>query len=114
MVSNVGTFAQNDLLRRRMLEIQTDVNRLQVQVSSGKKSDAYSGLGAVAQSTVLPYTSGRGNLLAVACVVSTALGVDRNRSRRIFRGAPWPCTRIGRPISSRRGLRRLAASMSIL
>jgi len=45
MVSNVGTFAQNDLLRRRMLEIQTDVNRLQVQVSSGKKSDAYSGLG---------------------------------------------------------------------
>ena len=45
MVSNVSTHAQNELLRRRVLEIQTEVNRVQVQVSSGKKSDAYSGLG---------------------------------------------------------------------
>jgi flagellin-like hook-associated protein FlgL len=49
MVNNVGTFAQNDLLRRRMIEIQAEVNRLQVQVSSGKKSDAYSGLGGGAR-----------------------------------------------------------------
>lgn len=44
MISNVGTFAQNELLRSRLTETQADLNRLQVQVSSGKKSVDYSGL----------------------------------------------------------------------
>ena len=42
MVQNVGTFAQNELLRARILEIQTESNRLQVQVASGKKGETYS------------------------------------------------------------------------
>ncbi|MBL8697260.1 MAG: hypothetical protein JNK67_02740 [Alphaproteobacteria bacterium] len=44
MISNVGTFAQNELLRNRLTETQSELNRLQVQVSSGKKSVEYSGL----------------------------------------------------------------------
>lgn len=45
MVATVGTFAQNEILRSRMRETQAEFNALQVQVSSGKKSDSYSGLG---------------------------------------------------------------------
>lgn len=44
MISNVGTFAQNELLRGRLTETQASLNRLQIQVSSGKKSVEYSGL----------------------------------------------------------------------
>lgn len=44
MVANVGTFAQNELLRLRLLDTQTEINRLQTQVSSGKKSPNFSGL----------------------------------------------------------------------
>ena len=45
MVSSIGTFAQNEVLRRRILDTQTEFNRLQVQVSSGKRGADYSSLG---------------------------------------------------------------------
>jgi flagellar hook-associated protein 3 FlgL len=44
MVSNIGSFAQNEWMRARLSETQQELNRLQGQVSSGKKSDRYSGL----------------------------------------------------------------------
>jgi flagellar hook-associated protein 3 FlgL len=44
MVSNVGSFAQNEWMRSRLAETQKELNRLQTQVSSGKKSEVYSGL----------------------------------------------------------------------
>ena len=45
MVTSIGTFAQNEVLRRRILDTQTEFNRLQVQVSSGKRGANYSSLG---------------------------------------------------------------------
>jgi flagellin-like hook-associated protein FlgL len=44
MVSNVGTYAQAETMRVRLLEQQREINRLQVQLSTGKKTDVYSGL----------------------------------------------------------------------
>lgn len=44
MVANIGSYAQNELMRSRLLETQQEMNRLQAQVASGKKSDRYSGL----------------------------------------------------------------------
>jgi flagellar hook-associated protein 3 FlgL len=45
MVASIGTFAQNEILRRRSQEVQLELNTLQTQVSSGKRADTYSGLG---------------------------------------------------------------------
>lgn len=44
MVANIGSYAQNEMMRRRLLDTQSELNRLQAQVASGKKSDTYSGL----------------------------------------------------------------------
>ena len=44
MINNVGTFAQNEFMRMRLTETQAEFNKLQGQVSSGKKSQNYSGL----------------------------------------------------------------------
>lgn len=44
MINNVGTFAQNEFMRMRLTETQAEFNNLQGQVSSGKKSQTYSGL----------------------------------------------------------------------
>jgi len=49
MVSIVGTFAQNDFLRRLSQNNQADLNTLQAQVSSGKKATTYSDLGETAR-----------------------------------------------------------------
>jgi flagellar hook-associated protein 3 FlgL len=45
MVASIGTFAQNEILRRRSQEAQLELNTLQTQVSSGRKADTFSGLG---------------------------------------------------------------------
>ncbi len=47
MVSNVSTLAQNQFIRSRILELQNQMNGLQEQVSSGKKSTTYSGISEV-------------------------------------------------------------------
>lgn len=44
MVGNVGSYAANEQMRSRMLQTQQELNRLQGQVASGKKSATYSGL----------------------------------------------------------------------
>ena len=44
MIGNVGTFAQNEFMRLRLTETQSQFNKLQGQVSSGKKSQNYSDL----------------------------------------------------------------------
>lgn len=44
MVSNIGSYAQNEMMRTRLAETQQELNRLQGQVASGKKTDLYSGL----------------------------------------------------------------------
>lgn len=49
MVALIGTFAQNEILRRRSQEVQSELNVLQAQVSSGKKATSYSGLGESAR-----------------------------------------------------------------
>jgi len=47
MVSNVSTLAQNQFIRSRILDLQNQMNRLQEQVSSGKKAITYSGISEV-------------------------------------------------------------------
>lgn len=44
MVGNIGSYAANEQMRSRMLQTQQELNRLQGQVASGKKSATYSGL----------------------------------------------------------------------
>lgn len=45
MVASIGTFAQNEILRRRSQDAQLEINTLQAQVSSGRKAETFSGLG---------------------------------------------------------------------
>ena len=47
MVSNISTLAQNQFMRSRILELQNQMNVLQEQVASGKKSIVYSGISEV-------------------------------------------------------------------
>src|SRR5262249_9158587 len=47
MVSQVSTLAQNQFIRSRILELQNQMNKLQEQVSSGKKAVTYSGISEV-------------------------------------------------------------------
>jgi len=47
MVSSISTLAQNQFIRNRILELQNQMNGLQEQVASGKKSTAYSGISEV-------------------------------------------------------------------
>ncbi len=44
MIGNVGSFAQNELMRMNLAATQSEFNKLQGQVSSGKKSQNYSDL----------------------------------------------------------------------
>lgn len=44
MSMNVATNAHNTALRLRLLEVQAEMTKTQIQVSTGKKSDLYSGL----------------------------------------------------------------------
>jgi flagellar hook-associated protein 3 FlgL len=53
MVStSLATFTQNQIIRARILEIQNDMMRTQIQVSTGKKTDVYSGLRTEARSSI--------------------------------------------------------------
>src|SRR5882724_8213794 len=49
---NVSTLTQNEFLRSRILELQNRMIDTQAQVSSGKKSQVYSGLGFDAPTSV--------------------------------------------------------------
>ncbi|MBM3546248.1 MAG: hypothetical protein FJX54_04810 [Alphaproteobacteria bacterium] len=51
-IGGVGTLAQNLLLRSTVRNIQGELDRVQIQIASGKKSDVYSGLGATSHSTL--------------------------------------------------------------
>jgi flagellar hook-associated protein 3 FlgL len=44
MSMNVATLAHNTALRLRLLEVQSEMNQTQMEVSTGKKSDIFSGL----------------------------------------------------------------------
>jgi flagellar hook-associated protein 3 FlgL len=49
MVANIGTFAQNEMIRRRVIDNQAEHARLQAQISSGRRSETFSGLGDAAR-----------------------------------------------------------------
>ena len=48
-MSTVSTIGQNTFLNSQILNIETQLNTLSNQVSSGKKSDTYSGINTVSQ-----------------------------------------------------------------
>jgi flagellar hook-associated protein 3 FlgL len=53
MVStSLATLTQNQIIRARILEIQNDMMRTQIQVSTGKKTDVYSGLRTDARTSI--------------------------------------------------------------
>ena len=53
MVStSIATLTQNQIIRSRILDIQTEMMRTQVQVATGKKTDVYSGLRSDARTSI--------------------------------------------------------------
>jgi flagellar hook-associated protein 3 FlgL len=52
MSMNVATLAHNTALRLRLLEVQSEMNLTQMQVSTGKKSDIFSGLRSEARTSI--------------------------------------------------------------
>jgi len=51
-INNVATLAQNLLLQTQVRSIQGQLDKVQLQISSGKKTDVYSGLGATSRMTL--------------------------------------------------------------
>jgi flagellar hook-associated protein 3 FlgL len=51
-INNVATLAQNLLLQSQVRSIQGQLDKVQMQIASGKKTDVYSGLGAVSRMTL--------------------------------------------------------------
>lgn len=47
-MTTLSTLGQNQLIRAEMSKVQLDINKLQQQISSGKKTDQYGDLGALA------------------------------------------------------------------
>jgi flagellar hook-associated protein 3 FlgL len=52
VATSIATLTQNEILRARILEIQSDMMKTQVQVATGKKSDVYSGLRSDARTAI--------------------------------------------------------------
>ena len=52
VATSISTLTQNDIIRARILEIQTDMMKTQVQVATGKKTDVYSGLRSDARTSI--------------------------------------------------------------
>lgn len=50
--TSLATLTQNQIIRTRILEIQNDMMRTQIQVSTGKKTDVYSGLRTDARTSI--------------------------------------------------------------
>jgi flagellar hook-associated protein 3 FlgL len=50
--TSLATLTQNQIIRARILEIQNDMMRTQIQVSTGKKTDVYSGLRTDARTSI--------------------------------------------------------------
>lgn len=50
--TSIATATQNQIIRARILEIQTEMLRTQVQISTGKKTDVYSGLRTEARTSI--------------------------------------------------------------
>jgi flagellin-like hook-associated protein FlgL len=50
--TSIATATQNQIIRARILEIQTEMLRTQVQISTGKKTDIYSGLRTEARTSI--------------------------------------------------------------
>lgn len=51
-INSVATLAQNLLLQSNVRSIQSQLDKVQLQISSGKKTDVYSGLGSVSRMTL--------------------------------------------------------------
>jgi flagellar hook-associated protein 3 FlgL len=51
-INNVATLSQNLLLQTQVRSIQGQLDKVQMQIASGKKTDVYSGLGAVSRMTL--------------------------------------------------------------
>jgi flagellin-like hook-associated protein FlgL len=52
VATSIATLTQNEILRSRILEIQTEMLKTQVQTATGKKSDVYSGLRSDARTSI--------------------------------------------------------------
>ena len=50
--TSIATATQNAIIRARILEIQTEMQRTQVQIATGKKTDVYSGLRTEARTSI--------------------------------------------------------------
>src|SRR5688572_9581839 len=50
--TSIATATQNQIIRARILEIQTEMLRTQIQISTGKKTDVYSGLRTEARTSI--------------------------------------------------------------
>lgn len=51
-ITNVATLAQNLLMQTQVRSIQGQLDKVQMQIASGKKTDVYSGLGAASRMTL--------------------------------------------------------------
>ncbi len=51
-INSVATLSQNLLLQSHVRNIQSQLDKVQLQISSGKKSDVYSGLGSTSRMTL--------------------------------------------------------------
>ena len=51
-INSVATLSQNLLLQTNVRNIQSQLDKLQLQIASGKKTDVYSGLGSTSRMTL--------------------------------------------------------------
>lgn len=52
MTTNISTLTQNQIIRARILDIQNDLSRAQIQAATGKKTDIFSGLRSDARTSI--------------------------------------------------------------
>ena len=52
VATSIATLTQNEIIRQRILEIQSEMMKTQIQVATGKKSDVYSGLRSDARTSI--------------------------------------------------------------
>src|SRR5262245_46973061 len=55
-INGVATLAQNLLLQSSVRNIQSELDKVQLQISSGKKTDVYAGLGSISRQTLDLYS----------------------------------------------------------
>src|SRR5262245_45196478 len=52
VATSIATLTQNQIIRSRILDIQAEMMKTQIQAATGKKSDVYSGLRSDARTSI--------------------------------------------------------------